>query len=162
MRLLIINSVCGIGSTGRICTDLAQKYEKFGYEVKIAYGRNGFVPDKYEKYAVRIGNSFSVKLHMVISRLFDLHGLGSYYSTKKFLKWAESYKPDLLWLHNIHGYYINYELLFKWIKSHPDMEVKWTLHDCWAFTGHCSYFTMARCDKWKTGCKSCLCRLSDR
>ena len=70
MRLLIINSVCGIGSTGRICTDLAQKYEKFGYEVKIAYGRTGFVPDKYEKYAVRIGNSFSVKLHMVISRLF--------------------------------------------------------------------------------------------
>ena len=155
MRLLIINSVCGIGSTGRICTDLAQKYEKFGYEVKIAYGRTGFVPDIYEKYAVRIGNSFSVKLHMVISRLFDRHGLGSYYSTKKFLKWAESYKPDLLWLHNIHGYYINYELLFKWIKSHPDMEVKWTLHDCWAFTGHCSYFTMARCDKWKTGCKSC-------
>ena len=36
-----------------------------------------------------------------------MHGLGSYYSTRKFLKWAESYKPDLLWLHNIHGYYIS-------------------------------------------------------
>lgn len=155
MKVLIINSVCGIGSTGRICTDLAEKYENEGHEVKIAYGRYSDVPEKYKKYAVRIGNSFSVKLHIVISRLFDLHGLGSYYVTKRFLRWAESYKPDVLWLHNIHGYYINYDLLFKWIKSYPDIEVKWTLHDCWAFTGHCSYFTLARCDKWKNKCEKC-------
>lgn len=155
MRVLIINSVCGVGSTGRICTDLAQKFENEGHEVKIAYGRYSTVPEYYKKYAIRIGNAFSVKIHMAISKLLDLHGLGSYFSTKKFLKWAESYKPDLLWLHNIHGYYINYDLLFKWIKSHPEMEVKWTLHDCWAFTGHCSYFTMAKCDKWKTACEKC-------
>ena len=39
MRVLMINSVCGIGSTGRICTDLAQEMEAKGHEVKIAYGR---------------------------------------------------------------------------------------------------------------------------
>lgn len=155
MKVLFINSVCGIGSTGRICTDLAQEYEAKGDEVKIAYGRNAFVPEKYQKYAVRIGTDFDVKWHGVMSRLFDAHGLGSKSATKKFLKWAEKYKPDLLWLHNIHGYYINYELLFEWIKSHPEMKVKWTLHDCWTFTGHCSYFTMAKCDKWKTHCENC-------
>ncbi len=155
MKLLFINSVCGIGSTGRICTDLAQKYESQGHEVKIAYGRNGYVPEKYQKYAVRIGTDLDVKIHGVISRLFDAHGLGSKSATKKFLEWAEEYKPDLLWLHNIHGYYINYELLFEWIKKHPEMEVKWTLHDCWTFTGHCSYFTFAGCDKWKTNCENC-------
>lgn len=154
MRVLFINSVCGIGSTGRICTDLAKKLETEGHEVKIAYGR-GEVPEQFKKYAVRIGSELSWKLHALQTRLFDTHGFGSSSATKKFLQWAESYKPDMLWLHNIHGYYINVEMLFAWIKSHPEIEVKWTLHDCWAFTGHCSHFTVAKCEQWKTECKSC-------
>ena len=155
MKVLFINSVCGIGSTGRICTDLAQEYEAQGHEVKIAYGRDGNVPEKFIKYAVRIGTDLDVKVHGIKSQLLDKHGLGSIRATEVFLKWAEEYKPDMLWLHNIHGYYINYELLFSWIKKHPEMEVKWTLHDCWAFTGHCSYFTLAKCDKWKAHCEKC-------
>lgn len=154
MRILFINSVCGIGSTGRICTDLAKKLESEGNEVKIAYGR-GEVPEQYKKYAVRIGTELSWKLHALQTRMFDTHGFGSSSATKKFLQWAESYKPDMLWLHNIHGYYINVEMLFAWIKSHPEIEVKWTLHDCWAFTGHCAYFTAAKCEQWKKECKSC-------
>ncbi len=140
----MINSVCGIGSTGRICTDLAQEMEAKGHEVKIAYGRSDTVPEKFRKYAVQIGNSLGVKAHVLRTRLLDEHGLGSRKATQKFLQWADSYNPDLLWLHNIHGYYINYELLFQWIKSRPNMQVKWTLHDCWAFTGHCSYCPQTR------------------
>ena len=155
MKVLMINSVCGIGSTGRICTDLAQEFERDGHEVRIAYGRDENVPEKFRKYAVQIGTAMDVKLHGILTRVFDAHGFCSKRSTKKFLKWAEEYKPDLLWLHNIHGYYINVEMLFTWIKKHPEMEVKWTLHDCWAFTGHCAYFTMANCDKWKTHCERC-------
>ena len=155
MKVLIINSVCGIGSTGRICTDLAQEFEKNGDEVKIAYGRSGFVPNQFKKYAVKIGSAFNVKVHALYTRLTDKHGLGSKKATKQFLQWADKYNPDLLWLHNIHGYYINYELLFQWIKSRPEMQVKWTLHDCWAFTGHCSHFIVAKCEQWKEGCVKC-------
>ena len=144
MKVLFINSVCGIGSTGRICTDLAQQLEAEGNEVKIAYGRKGTVPEQFQKYAVRIGTDFACKMHAVQTRLFDPHGFGSKKATQEFLKWAEEYKPDLLWLHNLHGYYINVEMLFDWIKKHPDMQVKWTLHDCWAFTGHCSYCSQLR------------------
>ena len=155
MRVLIINSVCGIGSTGRICTDLAQQFEKDGHEVKIAYGRSGRVPEQFKKYAVRIGSDFDVKLHALQTRLFDTHGFGSKNATKKFLTWAEKYNPDLVWLHNIHGYYINVEMLFAWLKTRPHMQVKWTLHDCWPFTGHCPHFTMANCNKWQTHCENC-------
>lgn len=154
MKVLLINSVCGIKSTGRICTDLAKKLEKDGNTVKIAYGRES-VPEEYAKYAVKIGNNTDLRLHGIKSRLFDKHGLGSINATKKFLKWAEEFNPDLLWLHNIHGYYINYKLLFDWIKARPNMQVKWTLHDCWAFTGHCSYFTYVNCEKWQKGCANC-------
>ncbi|MBQ6979034.1 MAG: glycosyltransferase [Clostridia bacterium] len=156
MKILIINSVCGIGSTGRICTDIAREFEKNGDEVKIAYGRSNYVPEQFRKYSVKIGNGFDVKMHVLKTRLTDKHGLGSKRATRKFLKWAEEYNPNLLWLHNLHGYYINYELLFKWIKSRPEMQVKWTLHDCWAFTGHCSYFTISKCEQWKTHCSHCI------
>lgn len=155
MKILLINSVCGIGSTGRICTDLAQQFECEGHEVKIAYGRDSYVPEKFRKYAVRIGNDLDVKLHGIRTRLLDEHGLGSVKATKVFLKWADEYNPDLLWLHNLHGYYINVELLFEWIKKRPSMQVRWTLHDCWAFTGHCAHFVAVNCEQWKTQCLQC-------
>ena len=154
-KLLIINSVLGFGSTGRIVLDLANEYEKDGYEVKIAYGRKGNRTEANTRYGERIGGDVDVYCHVIYTRLTDKHGLGSKRATQKFLKWAESYDPDVLWLHNIHDYYINYELLFRWIKSRPNMVVKWTLHDCWSFTGHCSHFIYTKCDKWKKGCSNC-------
>ena len=154
MRVLFINSVCGIRSTGRICTDLAEEYMKQGHEVRIAYGRET-VPEKYKDIAVKIGSKSDVYSSVIRSRIFNNDGFNSISATKKFLEWAEKYDPDILWLHNLHGYYVNIDLLFKWIKSRPEMQVKWTLHDCWAFTGHCAHFTMAKCEKWKTGCFSC-------
>lgn len=156
MKVLLINSVCGVGSTGKICTDLAQEYEKKGYEVKIAYGRDGNVPEQFKKYAVRIGNDLDTKLHGIRTRILDEHGFGTKKATKIFLEWADRFNPDLLWIHNIHGYYVNVEMLFAWIKKRPNMQVKWTLHDCWAFTGHCAHFVAVGCDQWKTQCNSCV------
>lgn len=155
MKVLIINSVCGVGSTGRICLDIAKEFEKKGNTVKIAYGRKCKVSKDFERKTIKIGSFLGVIFHVLKTRLNDQHGLGSTYETKKFLRWANEFNPDLLWLHNIHGYYINYELLFKWIKSRPNMQVKWTLHDCWAFTGHCSHFSAVQCEQWMTHCSIC-------
>ena len=154
MRALLINAVCGIRSTGRICTDIAKKLETEGFDVKIAYGRES-VPKQFLKYAVRIGKTQDVYWHALMSKCFDQRGYWSRRATKRFLKWAEQYDPDLLWLHNIHDYYINIEMLFEWIKSRPQMRVKWTQHDCWAFTGGCMHFIIKNCFQWKKECKSC-------
>ncbi|MBO4678782.1 MAG: glycosyltransferase, partial [Lachnospiraceae bacterium] len=155
MRVLFINSVLGYGSTGRIVCDLAKEYKENGNEVKIAYGRMDSKSSLADEYGVRIGGKADVLFHALYTRITDKHGLASKRATRAFLKWAEAYNPDILWLHNVHGYYINYEMLFKWIKSRPQMQVKWTLHDCWAFTGHCSHFTYVKCDKWIDGCSKC-------
>lgn len=159
MRVLFVNTVCGIGSTGKICCELAENYTKDGHLCKIAYGR-GVVPSKYDKYAYRIGNVFDIYFHVFVTRMFDKHGLASKKATYNFIKWADEFNPDVLWLHNIHGYYINYEILFTWIKTRPLMKVKWTLHDCWAFTGHCAHYISINCDKWiyknkKNNCIKC-------
>ena len=163
-KLLIINSVLGFGSTGKIVMNIAREYEQKGYEVKVAFGRimkqaetssDGKRAALYGNMGVRIGNDMDVYCHGILSRITDKHGLYSRTATRKFLKWASEYDPDVLWMHNIHGYYINYEMLFEWIKSRPQMKVKWTLHDCWSFTGHCAHFAYVKCDKWKEGCHDC-------
>ena len=153
MKILMINVVCGIRSTGRICTDLANALEEQGHQVKIAYGREE-VPEQYQKYAVRIGNDFDVKLHGLIARTFDAAGFGSKTATKKFIKWVREYDPDVIHLHNIHGYYINIEVLFDYLRT-CGKKIIWTLHDCWAFTGHSAYCDVAECGKWKNGCGHC-------
>lgn len=157
MRVLVINSVYGTGSTGRIAIEVAESNALQGDEIRYAYGRADYVPKNLRTGAYRIGGALGNRLHAIMTRVFDRHGTGicSRAATKRFLKWADDYNPDLLWLHNLHGYYINYELLFKWIKSRPQMKVKWMLHDCWAFTGHCSHYTHTGCDRYKTQCFDC-------
>lgn len=159
MKMLIINSVLGYGSTGKIVLDIAHRNEQAGNKVKIAYGRSNGDSEEIiiakRKYGIRIGNDVDVYIHALYTRLTDRHGFASKRATTKFLRWAEEYNPDVLWIHNIHGYYINVELLFQWIKARPKMQVKWTLHDCWSFTGHCTYFTYVNCNKWRIGCHHC-------
>lgn len=153
MKVLMINSVCGIRSTGRICTDMAELLEEQGHECKIAYGRET-VPQKYQKYAHRIGNGLGVRFDALMTRLFGNSGFNSKSATKQFIQWVRDYAPDVIHLHNIHGYYINVELLFDFLKEYGK-PVVWTLHDCWAITGRCAYFSMAGCEKWRTGCHHC-------
>lgn len=153
MKILMINSVCGIGSTGRICTDLATELEKQGHEVKIAYGR-GEVPKQFKKYAVKVGTELDVRMHALKARLFDKSGFGSKDVTRTFIQWVKNYDPDIIHLHNIHGYYINIEILFDYLKR-SNKKLIWTLHDCWCFTGHTAYCDIIECERWENGCYNC-------
>lgn len=153
MKVFMINTVCGIGSTGRICTDIAERLQADGHECLIAYGR-GIVPEQYRKYAVRIGSTPDVYLHCAKARIFDNVGFGSKHATKTLIKKIEDYDPDVIHLHNLHGYYINIEILFSYLKE-ANKPVVWTLHDCWSFTGHCAHFAAAGCEQWKHCCGNC-------
>lgn len=151
MKVLQINSVCGIGSTGRIATDIHQILIEQGHESYIAYGRD--TPKNCDK-AIRIGTKIDNYAHVALTRIYDRHGFGSKKATEDFITKIENLNPDVIHLHNIHGYYINIEVLFDYIKK-ANKRVIWTLHDCWAFTGHCSHFDYIKCNKWKTGCANC-------
>ncbi|XZM23881.1 glycosyltransferase [Clostridium perfringens] len=151
MKVLQINSVCGVGSTGRIATDLYKVLEEQGHECVIAYGR-GTAPEGIK--TIKIGTDFDNYMHVAKTRLFDKHGFGSTKATKEFIKKVKEYDPDVIHLHNIHGYYINIEILFDYLKK-SNKKVIWTLHDCWSFTGHCSHFDYIGCDKWKDKCEKC-------
>ena len=148
-RILFINSVCN-GSTGTICKNLYKATEETGHTCCIAYGR-GDAPEGFN--TIKIGNQLDIYLHVLKARLFDASGFGSKKATKDLIRQIEEFKPDVIHLHNIHGYYVNIEILFNYLKQHPEIKKIWTLHDCWSYTGHCAYYTYAKCDKWQTCCK---------
>lgn len=151
MKVLQINSVCGYGSTGRIATNLYDALKQEGHDCVIAYGR-GTAPEGYK--TIKIDSEWEVRLHGLKTRLTDREGFGSRKATERFIKKVKAYDPDVIHLHNLHGYYINIEILFNYLKE-ADKKVIWTLHDCWAFTGHCAYFDYVGCNKWRTGCDKC-------
>lgn len=151
MRVLQINSVCGTGSTGRIAVDIAKTLEVQGHDCLIAYGRGQAVN---WNNVYKIESNFGNKLHALGTRFFDNHGLQSTKATKELLKVINQYNPDVIHLHNLHGYYLNYKVLFDFLKKF-NKKVIWTLHDCWPFTGHCAHFDYVGCDKWKTQCYKC-------
>ncbi|MBD5584093.1 MAG: glycosyltransferase [Clostridia bacterium] len=151
MKLLQINVTANWGSTGKIAEDIGKLAIEAGWESWIAYGRGN--PSSASNL-IRIGSDWDMKLHGLQTRIFDNHGLASKKATKEFIQKVKEIQPDIIHLHNIHGYYINYYLLFEFLKEYG-RPVVWTLHDCWTFTGHCSHFVFARCDKWKSGCFDC-------
>lgn len=149
--LLQINVVCNILSTGKIAEDIGKSAINDVWNSYIAYAR-GY--KESESKTIKIGNKFNLLEHVLETRLFDNHALASRLSTKKFIKQIDEIKPDIIHLHNLHGYYINYKMLFNYL-SKLDIPIVWTLHDCWSFTGHCAHFDFIGCDKWKTGCYAC-------
>lgn len=151
MKLLQINVSANWGSHGKIAEAIGKLAIQDGWKSMIAYGRYA---NPSESQLVRIGSEKDIKIHGLTTRLFDRHGLESAKATRDFLKVAEEYNPDIIHLHNIHGYYLNYPILFAWLKE-SKKPVVWTLHDCWPWTGHCAYYTYNRCDKWKTECNNC-------
>ena len=152
MKYLFINSVAGFGSTGRIAAETCRELMGQGHQCVLAFGRmEAACPDVP---TVRIGSPWDCRFHGLRSRLLDDHGFGSRQATRRFLAWVRAYDPDVIWLHNLHGYYLHIGELFSYLRG-CGKEIRWTLHDCWSFTGHCAYFDFARCDRWQTGCGDC-------
>lgn len=154
-KLLQINPVLRTNtSTGRIMQEIGELAMANGWESYIAYsyGRDGMKP--CQSNLLPIGNKWDVALHGVITRLFDAHGLVSQIATQKLVKQIEELKPDVIHIHNIHGYFLNYQILFNFLVQ-SDIPVIWTIHDCWLYTGHCYYYTFIGCNKWQTGCGHC-------
>jgi glycosyltransferase involved in cell wall biosynthesis len=151
LKVLQINTIVNSGSTGRIAEDIGNVLIENGHSSYIAFGR-GNRPSNSK--LIKIGNELDVYNHGLKTLLTDKHGFGSKRATLELIKQIEQINPDVIGLHNLHGYYVNIELLFKFL-SKSYIPVLWTLFDCWAFTGHCTYFDDISCEKWKIQCDKC-------
>lgn len=149
--LLQINVTANWGSHGKIAEMIGRKAIAKGWNSYIAYGRN---MNLSESKLIKIGSKLDFFYHILGTRLFDKHGLCSTRATKKFIRIIDKINPDIVHIHNLHGYYINYKVLLEFL-SRNNYRVVITMHDCWTMTGHCAHFFWTDCYKWKTGCNSC-------
>lgn len=152
--ILQINVDANNGSNGSIARDIGDIALSKGWRSIIAYGRK-HIPSNSE--LIRVGTDWDVKVHGLFTRLTDLHGLGSYFFTRRLVKQFKAINPDIIHLHNIHGYFVNYKVLFDYINKY-NKPVVWTFHDCWPFTGHCGHYISHNCYKWRTSCYKCPAR----
>lgn len=155
--IIQINTTQNVGSHGRIAEQLGVKAISQGVESYFAYGRD--MKESTSK-SIKIGNAFSFRWHVLMTRLFDTHGLWSKHATRQFIQELNEIKPDLIHLHNIHGYYLNYPILFDYLSS-ANIPVVWTFHDCWPMMGHCSNPDNEGCERWKTECYDCPLKAKD-
>ena len=148
MKIAFINSVAGFGSTGRLVSTLSMMDEVDG---KVYYGRK---KDSFNAISMRFTKDIGNVTHAIGTYLFDDHGFHNAMETKRMLKDLDEFNPDIVHLHNLHGYYVHVGVLFDYLKR-KNKKVIWTLHDCWSFTGHCAHYDGVGCDKWKDKCYDC-------
>lgn len=157
MRIAQINMRVN-GSTGNIMFQIAQSARQNGYIVRtyapVIYLRDKKTRFDYIHNHFWWGNKIESFFHYYVGTLLGLNGFFSIYGTWQLIRDLKKYSPDIIHLHNLHGFCVNLPMLFRYIKK-KNINVVWTLHDCWTFTGHCAHFTMVKCDKWKTGCGGC-------
>lgn len=147
MKYVQINSFYN-GSTGNIMRGFHEKLLEEGHDSYVFWGRRHETISEREQCCA---TNFGVYSHGIRARLTDRVGFYSKRDTAKLLAKLDAIDPDVVHLHNIHGYYINIEMLFRWLEKRSQSTV-WTLHDCWSFTGHCSHFTYVKCEQWKSHC----------
>ena len=147
LKCVQVNSVPH-GSTGSIMMGLHGKLLDEGVDSYVCWGRGRSAKGERE---LKFGTDLGFYGDVLRTRFDGRAGFHSRGATRRLLAWLDEIDPDVVHLHNVHGYYVNVEMLFEWLASHR-CRVKWTLHDCWAFTGHCAYFTYAKCAQWRSHC----------
>lgn len=154
-KLLQINPVIKENtSTGKIMRTLGELAQAAGWESYVAYSRARDGVPPHSSRLVPVGNKADLLLHWVATRLFDAHGLASRLATRCFVARLRELNPDVIHIHNIHGYFLNYKILSRAL-AQMGKPVVWTVHDCWLYTGHCYHYASAGCERWKTGCHHC-------
>lgn len=151
MKVFIINAV-PYGSTGRIMFDLADHLKNNGHDVLCTSGFTWRSSDREDFFIT--SNIVEKQVHTIFAKTTGRIGGFSHIATLKLIKKLKEFEPDVIHLHNLHGWFVNLKILFDFIKKR-NIPVVWTLHDCWAFTGHCPHYAMIECEKWKDGCYDC-------
>lgn len=155
--LVQVSSSLNCGAPGRIVEQIGLLAQSKGWDCYVAHGLKYFNPSRLKPISVE--TDLGEKWHTVKSLLLDNHGLNSTFATENLVEKLRTIEPNVVHLHNLHGYFLNYKVLFDYLKE-INVPIVWTLHDCWAFTGHCAHFDFIGCEKWKYGCENCPAKKS--
>lgn len=152
-KIVQINTTCGVGSTGKIAVSISELLTDRGIENNILFSTatNGY------GLGIACGKPGYTKIQALKSRILGNYGFNSHAETKRIIAELERLSPSVVLLHNLHGHDCNLEMLFSYFRQ-KQTKLVWVFHDCWTFTGYCTHFTYAKCDRWKNACHHCTQR----
>lgn len=149
MKVLLVDVNYKNSSTGKIVHDLAHELIMSGHKARVLFGRGEPINNDV---ALRIAPIWEVYFHALMTRLTGLVGVFSYFATRRMINEIKRFKPDVIHLHELHGYYVNYSKVVRFLKI-SNIPIVWTFHCEFAYTGKCGY--AYDCEKWKSECSSC-------
>ncbi|MBE5851369.1 MAG: glycosyltransferase [Lachnospiraceae bacterium] len=149
MKVLLMDVNCKYSSTGKIVYDLYTKLREDGHEAAIAYGRGSLVG---EENIYRFSPQWEVYLHALLTRITGYTSCFSYIATRRAIKYIEKFQPEVVHLHDMHGYFVNIITLAEYLKK-KRIKTVWTFHCEFMYTGKCGH--AYECEKWKTQCGKC-------
>ena len=149
MRILQINAVNKIGSTGRNCAEIAEYMNAQGDVC-----RTVFSVGEEDGSSVRISTAAECRIHAVLSRVTGMQGYHSPFATRRLIHYIESFQPDIVHLNNLHANYLSLNMLLPCL-ARKNIATAVTLHDCWLYTGKCTHYSSLGCSRWLTGCHDC-------
>lgn len=149
MRVLQINVTFGVGSTGRIVQDIHNHLLSQGIDSSVIYGRTKKFKQSNIYY---IGSIVSLYVDALLTRITGLVGYFSLLSTMRIIHQIKKLNPDIIHLHNIHGYYLNIPIFLSFLVKF-DRKIIWTFHDEFMYTGKCAY--AQECIKFQSQCQNC-------
>lgn len=129
-KILLVNTKFTKGGASGVARSLFFGLAGNNVHMYFAYGRG---EKSLEKNTFKFGNSFETIIHIFLVRFLGLEGYGSYFSTRKLIKYIQKEKFDAIHLHNVHGYYLNFYTLFRFLNEYK-LPIVWTLHDEWILT----------------------------
>lgn len=149
MKVLLIDVNCKYSSTGKIVYSLFQNLKEEGHEVAVCYGRGSVIN---EEGVYKFGLDWETYIHAGISRITGRNGYYSFVSTLRLIKFIAEFKPDIIHIHELHGYFVNIASLITFLKKQK-CKIVWTFHCEYMYTGKCGY--TYECNRWLNKCGNC-------
>lgn len=150
MRVLLVNTVREGFSTGKIAYRFCGELFRRGEEALLAYGyENG---NTESQHTVRLSNGFEYFVHHVFNAVTGYHSTWAPLPLRRFKKIYNEFKPDIVQLYNLHGYYMDDYGLFDFL-AEKKVPVVYGMLDEYPYLGYCAY--AYDCEQFKTGCRDC-------
>jgi len=150
MKVLIINGSLHDGSTGKIAYGLSSMLRENGHEVIFLYGDYLDKSDNFSEICISTKSEQFV--HKVYNCVTGYNSTFAPFAMHRIEKILKKFRPDVIQLYNLHGYYLNIYKLFKLIKKY-DIPTVYGMIDEHPYLGYCTY--AYECEQFKEGCKNC-------
>jgi glycosyltransferase involved in cell wall biosynthesis len=145
MKILLIDVNCKSGSTGKLVFDLYTELEKSGHIPAIAYGRGKKV---IGKNIIKFGYDVETYFHVFMNRITGVHGSFSFFSTLRLIRFIKEFNPDVIHIHELHGYFVNIVSIINFLKK-LNKKVIWTFHSEYMYEGKGFIINKNLYPKWK-------------